>query len=74
MGNKVGSGALPAMGWGDGNGVNPAAMAIVSGHDCANDSGISDGDKEKLIVNLDLLINDQPRIVVRRLVTKDFLP
>src|SRR4051794_3861278 len=58
----------------DGYGVNPAAMAIVTGHDGADDCVVSDGDEEEFIVNGQLLMNDEIRVVVRRLVTEDGLP
>ena len=49
-------------------------MTIVSDHDCANDRIIINSNKKKVIVNLDLLINDQTRLVVRRLVAENCLP
>ena len=48
-------------------------MTVVSGYDCANDRIVSNRDKEKLIVNCDLLINDLTGIVVCRLVAEDCL-
>lgn len=49
-------------------------MAIVSGHDCSNDRVVSDSNKKEPIVNRDLIINNQTRIVVRRLVTENGFP
>jgi len=49
-------------------------MAIVSGHDCADDRSRIDGNKEEPIINLALPINDKIRIVMRRPITERRLP
>jgi hypothetical protein len=54
--------------------MDPAADAIVTRHDGANDGAFRDGDEEELALNLELAGDHLLRIVVRRIIWKGFRP
>src|SRR6266480_4501388 len=49
-------------------------MTVISSHDRADNRSTGDSNKKEAIIHLDLLVNGHARLVVRCVVTKNYLP
>src|SRR6267142_1359680 len=74
MGNELRTDDLPAMRRRDGDRVNPAAMAVVSGHDCADHCIAGDGYEKQVIVDCEFFIDDEVWAIVGGFVGENCLP
>jgi hypothetical protein len=74
VGYELSADALTALGWRDCDRINPAAMPVVSGHDCADDCVIGESHEKKFIINCELFVDYKVWSIVGCFVTENCLP
>jgi hypothetical protein len=74
LADQQGANPLLAMRGVNGHGVNPTAMAIVTGHDGSHDGRAREGDEKELITRGELFVDNEGRTIVSGFVAKNGLP